>query len=156
MNNLMSTQEQKMETLRVMKLDPEAKLPTRGSDESAGYDLYSLTYAIIPPRSRAVVSTGIAISMPNIPGFKTVGLIKSRSGFSAKKGMEHGAGVIDSDYTGPIGVVLHNHSNEEIMLEKHTRIAQLLIMPVVTPAVEEVKEIKNTDRGSGGFGSTGK
>jgi dUTP pyrophosphatase len=153
---MQSKQEKKMETLRVVKLDPTAKLPTRGSDESAGYDLYSLTYASILPRSHAVVSTGIAISMPNIPGFKTVGLIKSRSGFSAKKGMEHGAGVIDADYTGPIGVVLHNHSNEEIKLEKHTRIAQLLIMPVVTPDVEEVKAIEKTERGCGGFGSTGK
>jgi dUTP pyrophosphatase len=141
--------------LQVRKLSPNAKLPTRGSKESAGYDLYSSSYVKIPARSHAVVPTEIAIKMPKIPGFTTVGLIKSRSGFSAKKGTEHGAGVIDSDYTGSIGVVLHNHSNEYLVLEKHTRIAQLLILPVITPEVIEVKEIEDTDRGDGGFGSTG-
>lgn len=142
-------------SLNIKKLNPNAKLPTRGTLESAGYDLYSLNAEVIPPRQHIVVQTGIAIKMPKIPGFQTVGLIKSRSGFSAKKGVEHGAGVIDSDYTGPVGVVLHNHSDKEISFQKHTRIAQILILPVITPDVVEVDEIKETDRGSGGFGSTG-
>ena len=138
-----------------MKLSQNAKLPTRGSCASAGYDLYSSSCVDILPRSRAIVPTDIAISMPKIPVFETVGLIKSRSGLSSKKGIEHGAGVIDSDYTGPIGVVLHNHSDKKMVVEKHTRIAQLLIVPVLTPPVEEVKKIETTKRGSGGFGSTG-
>jgi len=142
-------------SFQIKKLNSEAKLPTRGSLESAGYDLYSLNSEFIPPRQHIVVTTGIAIKMPKIPGFKTVGLIKSRSGFSAKKGVDHGAGVIDSDYTGPIKVVLHNHSDTEVVLDKHTRVAQFLIMPVVTPEVVEVKEIEDTERGDGGFGSTG-
>lgn len=141
--------------LQIKKLSQDAKVPTRGTKESAGYDLYSAKSVIIPPRSHVVVPTDISIKMPKIMGFGIVGLIKSRSGFSAKKGMEHGAGVIDSDYTGSIGVVLHNHSDEEIAIDKHTRIAQLLIVPIITPEVEEIKEIEETVRGSGGFGSTG-
>lgn len=143
------------ENLKVQLLNKNAKLPTRGSKYSAGYDLYSSEEVNIPPRNRILVPTGISISMPKINGFETVGFIKSRSGLSLKKGIEHGAGVIDYDYTGPIGVVLHNHTDNHIYLEKNSRIAQLVILPVITPDILEVKYIEETKRGDSGFGSTG-
>lgn len=141
-------------TLQILKLDPEAKLPARQTSGSAGYDLYSLTSGIIEPRLRLLIPTGIAIKLP--PG--TVGLIKSRSGLSVRAGLEHGAGVIDSDYRGPLGVVLHNFGDKPFAFDKHTRIAQLIIVPILTPEIEEVSKFideKKNERGAGGFGSTG-
>lgn len=140
-------------TLQVLKLDPEAKLPKRQTNGSAGYDLYSLTDGIIEPRGRLLIPTGIAIKLP----INTVGLIKSRSGLSVRAGLEHGAGVIDEDYRKEIGVVLHNFSNESFEFDKHTRIAQLIIVPILTPEIEEIINFideKNNER-TGGFGSTG-
>ncbi len=141
--------------LRVKFLSANAKLPKLGSSESAGYDLYSSEASIIPARGKVVVPTGIAISMPVLKPFTTVGLIHSRSGLSAKHGVEKGAGVIDQDYRGEIKVVLYNHSDKEIHLEKHSRIAQLLISFVLTPVIMSVDTLEETDRGVGGFGSTG-
>jgi dUTP pyrophosphatase len=128
-----------MNTLQVMKIDKSAKLPTRRGDTSSGYDLYSLSHNTIPPKSSRLVSTGIAISMPIINGFKTVGIIKSTYGLTSKKNAELESGFIDSSYTGKIQVILHNHSNVDIEIKKHAIIAQLLIVPVVNPEVEEVK-----------------
>lgn len=145
--------------LQILKLDSEAKLPVQQTIGSAGYDLYSLTDGIIEPRSRLLISTGIAIKLPS----GTVGLIKSRSGLSVRAGLEHGAGVCDEDYSGHIQVLLHNHSNEPFEFDKHTRVAQLLIVPILTPEIEEVSnEVfnskildKKNSRGGKGFGSTG-
>lgn len=141
-------------TLQILKLDPEAKLPVRQTSGSAGYDLYSLDSGIIKSNSRLLISTGIAIKLP----VNTVGLIKSRSGLSVRAGIEHGAGVCDEDYRGMISCLLHNFGDEPFAFEKHTRIAQLLIVPILTPEIEEVTEFieeKRNTRGADGFGSTG-
>lgn len=140
--------------LRVLKLDPEAKLPVRQTSGSAGYDLYSLTSGNIKAGSRLLIKTGIAIKLPT----NTVGLIKSRSGLSVRHGIEHGAGVIDGDFRGMICCLLHNHDVKDFVFEKHTRIAQLLITPILTPEIEEITEFiydKKNERGVCGFGSTG-
>jgi dUTP pyrophosphatase len=141
--------------LQIKKLLPDARIPSRGSDSSAGYDLHAMSPGIIAPRSHAIIRTGISIQMPILQGITMVGLIKSRSGLSAMKGIEHGAGVIDQDYTGEIKVVLHNHSETEFKYYKYDRIAQLIILPCLTPEIHEVGEITETNRGENGFGSTG-
>lgn len=146
--------EMDISTLQILKLDSEAKLPVRQTSGSAGYDLYSLTSGVIDTQSRLLIPTGIAIKLPD----DTVGLIKSRSGLSVREGLEHGSGVIDSDYSGHVQILLHNHGNEEFRFEKHTRVAQLLIVPILTPKIEEITEFideKKNERGSDGFGSTG-
>lgn len=142
--------------MQILKLNPEAKLPERQTTGSAGYDLYSITDGVIEPRSRLLIQTGIAIKLPP----NTVGLIKSRSGLSVRKGIEVGAGVVDEDYRGSLGVILYNHSNEEFIVEKHMRIAQLIVIPILTPEIEEVtkkefEDKKKNERGDSGFGSTG-
>lgn len=143
--------------LEVYKLSPEATLPTRGTDHAAGYDLYSLNGGSIQPRARQCVATGIAIKMPVIlPPLHVYGSIRSRSGLSARKGIEAGAGVIDHDYTGEIVVVLHNHGDDVYKYEPGTRIAQLVLEVHIRPAVLETAEsFRTTIRGSNGFGSTG-
>jgi len=142
-----------MSSLKVKKLHSDAKLPMRQTNGSAGYDLYSLTNGIIQPRSRLLVKTGIAIKLPH----GTYGRIASRSGLSVKKGIEVGAGVCDIDYQYEYCVLLHNHNDEPFEFDKHTRIAQLIITPILTPEIEEIYEFvkdKNNNR-TGGFGSTG-
>lgn len=135
----------------VKKLVECAKLPTRGTVHSAGYDLYSNTSGVIEPRCRCLVSTGISIQIPD----GHCGLIWPRSGLSVKYGIETGAGVIDSDYTGDIGVILHNFSDEPFTFEKHMRIAQIVITPIITPPLIETHELKESKRGINGYGSTG-
>jgi len=140
--------------LQILKLYPEAKLPERKTSGSAGYDLYSLTSGVIEIHGRLLIPTGIAIKLP----IGTVVLIKSRSGLSVRSGIEHGAGVIDSDYfPGHVQILLYNHSDESFEFEKHTRVAQLLIVPILTPEIEEVTTMddKKNSRDGKGFGSTG-
>lgn len=142
-----------MSSLQVKKLYPDAKLPMRQTTGSAGYDLYSLTDGIILARSRLLIKTGIAIKLPP----NTYGRIASRSGLSVKKGIEVGAGVCDIDYLLEYHVLLHNHSDEPFTFDKHTRIAQLIITPILTPEIEEIEEFEKDDDNerTGGFGSTG-
>ena len=144
--------------LQVFKLDEDAKLPVRQTSGSAGYDLYSLDAGIVEPRSRLLVSTGISIKLPP----NTYGRIASRSGLSVRDGIEVGAGVIDSDYSGNIGILLHNFTDKPYEFDEYTRIAQLIITPVLTPVVEEIdSEVFNliakekNSRNGKGFGSTG-
>jgi dUTP pyrophosphatase len=136
--------------IRVKRLNPDAKLPTR-SHSSAGYDLYACEGLIIPVGATAVVPTGIAVEFP--PGH--VALIWDRSGLGAK-GIHRFAGVIDSDYRGPWGVVLHNASGVPYKIEVGDRIAQVLFQEVQSWPVEEAVELSDTARGEGGFGSTGR
>ena len=132
-----------------------AKLPTIKTSKSAGYDLFSVDEGAILPHSHSLVKTGISMKIPD--GY--CGQIWSRSGLSVKHGIETGAGVIDSDYSGEIGVVLHNHSDMVFTYEKGMRIAQILIVPIITPDISECEDItqhhKDEERGDGGFGSTG-
>jgi dUTP pyrophosphatase len=145
-----------MHNIPVKKLHPNAKLPTYGSPEAAGADLYAcLEQAVtIQPGEIFWVPTGIALEVPK----GCAGLVYARSSMGAKRGLApaNKVGVIDSDYRGEIRVVLLNHSKQPQTLEPGERVAQFVITPVLQPAYEEVAELTNTDRGEGGFGSTGK
>lgn len=138
-------------SLKVQLLRESAVLPTYGTPQAAGADLYSPDDVKIPAKSSALVKIGIAIQIPD--GF--YGLVKARSGLSIRKGIEVGAGVIDSDYRGEVGVQLINLSNKDFVIEHHSRIAQLLICPVLQPIIVEASSLDDTARGSSGFGSTG-
>jgi deoxyuridine 5'-triphosphate nucleotidohydrolase len=136
-----------------VKVSKDAKLPTRGSTFSAGMDLYSVENTVIPKRGRKLVKIGI---IPYIPSHH-YGRVASRSGISLKYGIEVGAGVIDSDYRGELGVVLYNHSDVDFTVSVGDRIAQLIIEKIAVPSIAWIyKRTDTTDRGEGGFGSTGK
>lgn len=145
-----------MSTIRVKKLHPNAKLPTYGSSEAAGADLYAcLEEAVtIQPGEVFWVPTGIALEVPK----GCAGLVYARSSMGAKRGLApaNKVGVVDSDYRGEVRVVLLNHSKQPQTLEPGERVAQFVITPVLTPSYEEVEDLTDTDRGTGGFGSTGK
>ncbi len=145
-----------MSTIRVKKLSANAVLPTYGTNESAGADLYAcLEEAVeIQPGEICWVGTGIALEVPK----GCAGLIYARSSMGVKRGLApaNKVGVIDSDYRGEIRVVLLNHSNQVQSVAPGERIAQLIITPVLTPDYEEAAELSDTGRGVGGFGSTGK
>ena len=145
-----------MERVRVKKVRDNAILPTYGSAEAAGADLYAcLTESIaIQPGQTAFVPTGLAMEIPS--GY--AGLIYARSGLACKRGLApaNKVGVVDADYRGEFMVVLYNHSNEAQVINHGERIAQLVITPVFTPGFIEVEELSDTVRSEGGFGSTGK
>ncbi|KAI9205199.1 dUTPase-like protein [Polychytrium aggregatum] len=147
----MLTSEPTMRPLLVKKLSKNAQLPKRGSPGAAGYDLYSAASMSIPPRSRAVVPTDIAIALP--PG--TYGRVAPRSGLAVKHFIDVGAGVVDSDYRGTLGIVLFNFGEQEFKIEQGDRIAQLILEKIEIADVQEVEELDDTERGEGGFGSTG-
>ena len=145
-----------MSVIRVKKLHPEAILPTYGTEQAAGADLYACLEApvTIQPGQSAFVPTGLALEVPK----GCAGLIYARSGMACKRGLApaNKVGVIDSDYRGEIRVVLLNHGQQEQIVQSGERIAQLIITPVLTPAYAETEDLTETDRGAGGFGSTGK
>jgi len=137
--------------LKVKKLVSEAKLPIKKKKGDAGFDLYSIEEVVLKPGEKKLVRTGIALEIPK--GY--FGLIKDRSGLAAKYSLHCLAGVIDSNYRGEVKVVLINLGKETIKLEKHSRVAQLLIIPNPEFEVKEVKTLSNTERGDNGFGSSG-
>ena len=145
--------------IRVKKLKDNAILPTRGSAAAAGYDLYAAEGAFIPAGKTVMVGTGLAMEIPN--GFW--GGVYARSGLATKQGLRPAncVGVIDSDYRGEIMVALHNDSDSERIVQAGDRIAQLVLHPLVEILLEDgeawevVDDLNNTDRGDGGFGSTG-
>ena len=145
-----------MEPVRVKLLRAGAKLPTYGSAEAAGADLYAcLEEAVtIAPGETVFIPTGIALEVPK----GCAGLIYARSSMGAKRGLApaNKVGVIDSDYRGEVRVVLLNHSPSVQTVEPGERIAQLLITPVFTPGFVQAEALDDTSRGTGGFGSTGK
>ena len=145
-----------MEAIRVKILRAGAKLPTYGSAEAAGADLYaSLESPVtIAPGETVFIPTGIALEVPK----GCAGLVYARSGLACKRGLApaNKVGVIDSDYRGEITVVLHNHGKKAQTVENGERIAQLLITPVLQLAYEETETLSDTVRNLGGFGSTGK
>ena len=144
-----------MQTVRVKKLHPNAKLPTYGSAFAAGADLYACLEepVTIGPGETYWVSTGIALEVP----VGCAGLVYARSSLGAKRGLApaNKVGVVDSDYRGEVRVVLFNHSPEPQTINPGERVAQFVITPVVTPQYVEAEELLDTDRGTGGFGSTG-
>ena len=137
-------------------LDPRAKLPAYGSADAAGADLYALTDGpvTIAPGGTALIHTGIAVAVPQ--GY--VGLVYARSGMACKRGLApaNKVGVIDADYRGEVMIYLHNHGDQPQTVEDGDRVAQLVITPYLTAQFECVDELNNTQRGSGGFGSTGR
>ena len=144
-----------MEPICVKKLKVNAKLPTYGSAEAAGADLYACLDqpVTVAPGEAAWVPTGIALEVPK----GCAGLIYARSGLACKQGLApaNKVGVVDSDYRGEVTVVLYNHSAVPQTVDPGQRIAQLVITPVLTPAYLEVSELSSSDRGAGGFGSSG-
>ena len=143
-----STEEQ---PLRVKRLSDQAVIPTRGSEWSAGYDLSSAKALTIAPGARAIVPTDLSIACPA----GTYGRVAPRSGLTVKKGIHVGAGVIDADYRGPVGVVLFNLGDKDFEVQPGDRIAQLVLEKIMMVPVQVVEELDETVRGSGGFGSTG-
>ena len=141
--------------LQVKKLDPNAKIPTYGTAYSAGADLYVCLEqpVVIQPGRTEFLPTGLSIAVPN--GY--AGLIFARSGFSTKRGLApaNKVGVIDADYRGPVMVALHNHGDIPQTVEPGERIAQLIIAPYVTANFILSDSLGDTERGAGGFGSTG-
>ena len=145
-----------MEPIRVKMLRPGAKLPSYGSVEAAGADLYACleTSVTIEPGKTAFLPTGIALEVPK----GCAGLIYARSGMACKRALApaNKVGVVDSDYRGEILVALHNHGTQPQIVENGERIAQFVITPVLTPAYEVADALSDTIRDGGGFGSTGK
>lgn len=145
-----------MADIKVKKLNEFAKLPTRGSEYAAGYDLYAATDQIldIAPHSTIKVGTGISFELPE----GTFAAIYARSGIATKRGLRPAncVGVIDSDYRGPIIVALHNDTDEMQSIEPGERIAQMILLPYIEMKFNEVNELSDTSRGDSGFGASGK
>ena len=138
--------------LRIQKIHPDAIIPKRATHHSAGYDVYSIEELVIPPGGQAIIPTGLSIAVPE----GTYGRIAPRSGLAVKHAIGVGAGVIDRDYRGEVKVVLFNHHPSKYFLV-HTgdRIAQLILECIHCPDVVECDALDATERGEGGFGSTG-
>ena len=140
----------------IKKLKAQAAMPSYGSAEAAGADLYACleTAVEIAAGGTAMIPTGLAMELPE----GTVGLVYARSGLASKKGLApaNKVGVIDSDYRGEVMVALHNHSAQAAVVEPGERIAQLVVAPVLRAACAEADALSDTVRGEGGFGSTGR
>ena len=145
------------ETIRFQKLCPEAVLPVRATEGSAGLDLTACLDQplVLPAGGRALVSTGLAMALP---GSDQAAFLFARSGLAVKHGvtLSNCVGVIDSDYRGEIKVGLINQSDADYTIQPGERIAQLVVMPVCCLPTEECDSLDETERGAGGFGSTGK
>ena len=137
--------------LKIKKLNPKAFVPTKGSEQAAGYDLYSIEETVVPRGGKALVSTGISMAIP----IGNYGRVAPRSGLACKNFIDVGAGVIDSDYRGEVKVLLFNFSDLEFKVSPGDRIAQLIIEKYTRTDIEEVEDLDATVRGEGGFGSTG-
>lgn len=134
-----------------IKLDPGAIMPTRAHFTDAGLDLYAMESKKIPAKGSAIFDTGVHIELPP----NTAGFIKSKSGLNVKHNLTSD-GVIDVGYTGSICVKLYNHGDHAYQVERGDKISQLVIVPILTPELEIVNELEETDRGNNGFGSTGR
>lgn len=141
--------------VRFQKLDERAMPPTYGSAYAAGADLYAVADdpIVIPPHQTVLVHTGLAVEIPE----SFVGLVCARSGLATKQGLApaNKVGVIDADYRGEIMVALHNHGDAQRTVEHGERVAQLVLLPYLTADYEQADNLSDTERGAGGFGSTG-
>lgn len=142
-----------MVELKISRLDKSIDMPFYAYEHDAAFDLRSSHDELIKTGEKKIIKTGIKMAIPE--GF--VGLIWDRSGLAAKHSLHCLAGVIDSGYRGEVGVVMINLGNEDFQIEKNTRIAQMLIQPIVNANIKEVdeQELDNSKRGEGGFGSSG-
>jgi dUTP pyrophosphatase len=140
----------------VKKLNPQVQLPTYKTKGSSGMDLMAFIENPIKifPKNSALIQTGISVAIPNNVEIQ----IRPRSGLAAKSNISvlNAPGTIDSDYRGEIKIILFNHGNEEFIVKNKDRIAQMVIMPILKIDFEEVDNLPGTQRGTGGFGSTGK
>ena len=142
-------------TVKIMKLDPDAIIPKYETEGSAGFDLSSIIECIIKPGEQALIPTGLAVEIP--PGTELS--LRPRSGLALKFmiSVTNTPGTLDSDYRGPIGIILINHSRfKYYLVKKGDRIAQAVLSPIIVADIIEVDELSETDRGEGGYGSTGK
>jgi len=142
-----------LKTLKCKVTDPKYT-PTRANSGDAGLDLKAAENALLFPGDRQAVETGVSVEIPD--GY--VGLLCARSGNAARRGLGivNGVGVIDSGYRGPVNVLLINHGRSNVAVMRGDRIAQLLIVPIETPDVEIVDRLSDSDRGTGGLGSSGR
>lgn len=149
-----------------IKLDEGAKMPTRAHSTDAGLDIYAREEKIVPARGSAVFDTGVHIELPTISvvknlffgteyTFPTVGLLTSKSGLNVNHGITS-EGTIDFGYNGSIRVKLYNNSDADYLVHKGDKISQLVILPILTPTPYLVDSLEETERGDGGFGSTGR
>ena len=142
--------------MKIKRLNEKAVIPSRGSEDAAGCDLYAVLEepeVLIQPHETKMIDTGWAMRVPK----RCFGAIFARSGLASKQGLRPAncVGVIDSDYRGPVKVALHNDSEEVRTVTDGERVAQLVIMPCFNVDFTEVEELDETERGEGGFGSTG-
>lgn len=138
-------------SINILRLSPDAVLPTRAHPDDAGLDLYNLEDVMLEPRQGKAIRTGIALALPA----GHVGMVADRSSL-AKKGLKTAGGIIDAGYRGEIQIVVWNISGEAIAVKRGERIAQLMIIPIATPAPVEVTTLDETARGAKGFGSSGR
>jgi dUTP pyrophosphatase len=144
-------EEETMQKIKV-KLDNGAYMPTRAHGDDAGLDIYARDFDIVPARGSAFFDTGVHIEIPR--GY--VGFIKSKSGLNVKYGVTSADGTIDAGYMGSVGVKLYNNSTKDYTVRRGDKISQIVILPIVTPEPVEVDELEATERGTDGFGSTGR
>ena len=137
--------------MNVKKLDPRAKLPLRAHPTDSGADLFALEKTVLPPHAVTYVHTGIAVELPE----NTSGIIWGKSSVESK-GIKAMAGLVDAPYRGELIVCMFNLNDTEFVFEAGQKVAQLVVLPTLYPAFAEVKELSDTTRGEGGFGSTGK
>ena len=153
--NFITKEQLPLTTLQIKKLNDLAVIPTKGSPQSAGYDLYSIEKYTLKPFERKLFKTGLSMSIPN----GMYGRIAPRSGLAFKQGIDVMAGVIDEDYRNEVGVVLINLSNTDVTIPvvkdgKETAIAQIIFEFYNNVNVSVVEELDTTERGQGGFGSS--
>ena len=143
-----------MEVLKIKKLNEDAIIPFYAHPGDAGLDLFSVEEVTIEPGKRKLVATGISIELPK----NTEAQVRPRSGLALKYGVTvlNSPGTIDEGYRGEIKVILINHGEEAFKINKGDKIAQMVIMPVLTVGIEEVEILNDSERGEGGFGSTGR
>lgn len=145
--------------IQFQKLSEKATVPKNAHSGDAGYDLHSAVSTMIPARSNKLVKTNLCVRLPSppIPGTSVYARVAERSGLALKKCISVGGGVVDSNYTGDIGVIMCNHGDAEFFVNQGDRIAQLVVTVCMTPMVQEVDNISSevTERGAGGFGSSG-
>lgn len=136
--------------MKVKKLSPLAKLPQRAHPTDSGADLFALERTVLPARAITKVHTGIAVELPE----NTSGIIWGKSSVESK-GIKAMAGLVDSPYRGELIVCMYNLNEQDFVFEAGQKVAQLVVLPTLYPAFEEVSELTDTSRGEGGFGSTG-
>jgi len=138
--------------IKFKKLSSHALIPARGSPLAAGFDLFSAHETTIKAGGHGLVKTDIAVQLP----YGSYGRVAPRSGLAYKKFINIGAGVVDVDYRGNVGVVVFNHYHEDFVVKYGDRVAQLVIEKIFMPSVVVTDELTDTERGAGGYGSTGK